>query len=105
MCDSDISTYCTYIVLESRMVRIGGSTCSGGSCAVDSVTMELFVHPTRVQALSRNWWGVNAAKSRGGGKQEFIYHHIFYLDLTYLLLSYFLELLKLKIRINSHKNQ
>lgn len=82
-----------YTVLESRTVRTGGSTCSGGSCAVDSMTRELFVHPTCVQALSRNWWGVNAAKSVG--EQEFIYYHTFYSGaFTYPLLSYILELLK-----------
>lgn len=63
VCDWDVSTYCIWIVLESRTVRSGDSTCSGGSCAVCSVTWALFVHPTGVHALSRNRWGVNTPKS------------------------------------------
>jgi len=60
----EILTYCTYIVLESKIVRTGASTCDGGSCAVNKVTWELFVQPAIVQAVSRNWWGVKTAKSR-----------------------------------------
>ena len=60
------------------MVSVGGSTSSGGSCAVCSVARELFVHPACVHALSRNWWGVNTAKSRAHRKQEFIYNYAFY---------------------------
>lgn len=60
----EILTYCTYIVLESKIVRTGASTWDGGSCAVNKVTWELFVQPAIVQAVSRNWWGVKTAKSR-----------------------------------------
>lgn len=60
----EILTYCTYIVLESKIVRTGASTWDGGSCAVNKVTWELFVQPATVQAVSRNWWGVKTAKSR-----------------------------------------
>lgn len=107
VCNRDgVSTYWMYTVLESRTVRMGGSTCSGGSCAVDSMTRELFVHPTCVQALSRNWWGVNAAKSVGGTR---IYLLSYFLFRRFHLSSTFLHLrtvtVKLKININSHKNQ
>lgn len=107
VCDRDISTYCTYIVLESRRVRIGESTCSGGSSAVYSTTRELLVHPTCVQALSRNWWGVNTSKSGKRGEK------IIYLLSSFLFRRFhsstFLHLrtvkMKLKIRIHIHKNQ
>ena len=90
VCDRDnVSTYWMYTVLESRTVRTGGSTCSGGSCAVDSMTRELFVHPTCVQALSRNWWGVNAAKSVGRTRiylLSYLLFRRFHLSSTFLYL-------------------
>lgn len=104
VCDrDDISTYCTYIVLESRTVRSGESTCSGGSCAVYRMTRELFVHPTCVQALSRNWWGVNTAKSRGWRKKKNLFTTVFFYsgDLIPPLHSYFLERLKSSLKQES----
>lgn len=95
LCDrNSISTYCTCTVLGSRTVRVGGSTRSGGSWAVCSVTRELFVHPTCVHALSRNWWGVNTAKSRAHGKQEFICNYTFYSGASTPLPRSYLDLLK-----------
>lgn len=76
------------------MVKIGESTCSGGSCEVYSITGELFVHPTCVQALSTSWWGVNTAKSTGARKKCIYYYTFHSGDLTPLLHSCFLELLK-----------
>lgn len=70
------------------------------------MTRELFVQPTCVQALSRNWWGVNAAKSVGGIR---IYLPSYFLFRRFHLSSTFLYLrtvtVKLKININSHTNQ